>query len=39
MIEEESIFKDKINRHVKSAYEKLVFKCPYDDQCSFKGSL
>lgn len=37
MTEDESNFQGNINRYVKNGLEKLVFKCPYDEQCKFQG--
>ena len=37
MSENETNFQGNINRLVKNLFENLTFKCPYDDQCSFKG--
>lgn len=37
MKENENIFSDKINRMIKNQHQALVFKCPYDEECSFQG--
>lgn len=37
MKEDANIFSDKINRMIKDQLYNLIFKCPYDEECSFKG--
>ena len=38
MIENDTIYNNKIDEIVKNQLENLVFKCAYDKECSFIGS-